>query len=123
MLPISAEELAGLRTHQEGAMPELVTIKRRGAQTQDGKGQFVQAAYVTVASDVPARITPSQVMMAGGQGDRALELEKWQLRFPHDTDVQDRDLIVWGTIEIEVEDVKQARSWMTAISATGEIVK
>jgi len=103
-------------------MPELVTIKRRVMQS-DGFGGNTVMGLTTIATDVPARITPSQVMAMGGQGDRALELEKWNIRVPVDTNIQDRDLLVWDEQEIMVEEVKSPRSYATAISAIGEIVK
>lgn len=103
-------------------MPELVTIKRR-VMASDGFGGNTQASLSTVATDVPARISPAQVMAMGGQGDRALELEKWNVRMPHGTDLQDRDVIEWGSQTIKVEEVKSPRSFATNVSAIGEIVK
>lgn len=122
MTMLTAAELASMRAQQTAAMPELVTIKRRVLAT-DGFGGYEQASLTTVATDVPARITPAQVMTMGGQGDRALELEKWIIRVPYGTDLQDRDLIEWGTQEIKVEEVKSPRSFATNVSATGEVVK
>ena len=112
-----------MRATQEGeGMPDTCVIKRR-VMASDGFGGHTQASLTTVASDVPCRITPSQVMVAGGQADRKLELEKWSVRVPYGTDIQDRDLIEWQSVTIQVEEVKSPRSYSTAISAIGEVVK
>lgn len=115
-------DMADMQSTQNDAMPELVTIKRRMMQS-DGFGGNTEMGLTTIATDVLARITPSQVMAMGGQGDRSLELEKWNIRVPAGTDLQDRDHIFWDEQEIVVEEVKSPRSWATAISAIGEIVK
>ena len=111
-----------MRATQEEAMPDLATIKRE-TRASDGFGGHDVSGLTTVASNVPARITPSQVMAAGGQADRYLELERWNVRMPYGTDLQDRDLIEWDGQTIRVHEVKYPRSWATAISAIGEIVK
>jgi hypothetical protein len=118
----SDTELDAMRAVQETAMPERVTIERRTLKT-NGLGGTSTDAWVAVATKVPARISPSQVLNMGGQGDRNLELEKWNIRMPHGTDLQDKDRIVWGTQTIGVEEVKAPRSFATAVSANGEIVK
>jgi hypothetical protein len=102
-------------------MPESVTIKRR-ALTSDGFGGATTGTPSTVASAVPARITQAQVQVMGGQAGRALLLEKWTVRMPVGTDLQDEDFIIWGTITLQVEDVK-ARTWDTCVSAMAEVVK
>jgi hypothetical protein len=119
---LSDYELEEMQATQEDAMPELVTIERRTLKT-NGLGGTSTDAWVAVATDVPARISPSQVLNMGGQGDRNLELEKWNIRMPHGTDLQDRDRIIWGTQTIGVEEVKTPRSFATNVSANGEIVK
>jgi hypothetical protein len=119
---LSDNELASMRATQEEAMPERVTIERRTVKT-NGLGGTSTNAWVVQATRVPARITPAQVQMIGGQGDRMLELEKWNLRFPHGTDLRDLDRVLWGTQIIGVEEVKSPRSFATNVSAVGEIVK
>lgn len=121
---LSDYELEEMRATQVEAMPELVTIKRTTV-TSDGFGGNNVSGTVTVASNVPARIKPAQVMIAGGQADRQLELEKWNVRVPHGTDLQDRDLIEWAAqgVTIKIEEVKYPSSQSTAISAIGEMVK
>ena len=115
-------ELAEMQATQEEAMPELVTIERRTLKT-NGLGGTSTDAWVAIATNVPARISPSQVLNMGGQGDRNLELEKWNIRLPYGTDLQDKDRILWGAQTIGIEEVKTPRSFGTNVSANGEIVK
>ena len=115
-------DLASMRAVQETAMPERVTIERRTVKT-NGLGGTSTDAWIVQAIRVPARITPAQVQLMGGQGDRMLELEKWNLRFPHGTDLLDGDRVLWGAQVIKVEEVKSPRSFATNVSATGEVIK
>lgn len=117
-------ELSEMRDEQELGMPELVTIKR-AVKTSDGFGGYNTTSYTTVATDVPARITPSQELVAGGQADRQLQLGRWSLRVPYGTDLQERDQVEWTaqSMTIEIEQVKSPRSYHTAISAIGEVIK
>lgn len=121
MLPLSDYELAQMRATQDSAMPERVTIKRR-AITSDGFGGATTGTPTTVATDVPARITQAQVQVMYGQAARDLQLEKWTVRVPVGTDLQEEDFIVWGSLTLQVEDVKP-RTWETVISAQAEVVK
>lgn len=118
----SSDDLAGMRATQTSAMPDLGVLKRRVMES-DGFGGHTTASLTTVASNVPCRVTPAQVQAMGGQADRALELEKYTLRFPYGTDVRDRDLFVWEGQTIEIEDVKAPRSYGTVVTASGERVK
>ena len=118
----SDQQLADMQATQEDAMPERVTIERRTLKT-NGLGGTSTAAWVVQATRVPARISPSQVLNMGGQGDRNLELEKWNIRMPYGTDLRDRDRIIWGAQTIGIEEVKAPRSFATNVSANGEIVK
>lgn len=121
MRAMSDYELGQMRATQESAMPEVVTIKRR-AITSDGFGGSTTGTPTTVASNVPARITQAQVQTMGGQAARDLLLEKWTVRMPTGTDLQDEDFVVWGSLTLQVEDVKN-RTWETCVSAMGEVVK
>lgn len=116
------QDLEDMRAAQDEAMPESVEIQRRTV-VADGFGGNGTAAWLTRALAVPARITPSQVMAMGGQGDRSLELEKWNVRMPYGTDLLDGDRVLWGDQTIKVEEVKSPRSYATNVSAIGEIVK
>ena len=118
----SNQQLADMQATQESAMPERVTIERATIKS-DGFGGHSTDQWVEVAVNVPARINPAQVLAMGGQGDRMLELEKWNIRMPHGTDLRDKDRILWGTQSIHVEEVKTPRSFATNVSAIGEIVK
>lgn len=121
MMAMSDYELTQMRTTQDDAMPELITIKRR-VLTSDGFGGASTGVPTTVATNVPARIAQAQVQMMGGQLGRTLELEKWTVRVPFGTDLQDEDFVIWGTMTLQVEDVKD-RSWETCVSAAAEVVK
>jgi hypothetical protein len=121
MLDFSAYEMAQLRATQEAAFPERVTVKRRRLSS-DGFGGVKTETPVVVAMEVPARITQAQVQDMGGQAARGLLLEKWTIRVPHGTDLRDEDYVEWGDLTIQVEDVKH-RSYETAVSAMGEVVK
>jgi len=121
MMPFGGFELERLRVSQDSAMPELVTIKRR-VTSSDGFGGIRTDTPLTIATDVPARITQAQVQIMYGQASRALELEKWSVRVPHGTNLQDEDFVIWGDLTLQVEDVKD-RSWDTCVSARAEIVK
>lgn len=118
----SVQDLEDMKATQEEAMPELVTIQRSTIKS-NGLGGHSVDGWQDRAVNVPARITPSQVLNMGGQGDRNLELEKWNIRMPYGTDLQDKDRILWGDQTIGVEEVKTPRSFATNVSAIGEIVK
>jgi hypothetical protein len=64
-------------------------------------------------------------MMAGGQADRGLELEKWTVRLPWGTDVQDGDVLEWAKedIQLQVEDAKTSKTRGTAVTCSAEKVK
>jgi hypothetical protein len=102
-------------------MPESVTINRR-TLVSDGFGGYQDAALVTVAEDVPARLTEAQTQAMPGQLDRALLIDKWTVRMPYGTDLQEEDLIVWGDKTLVVETVKE-RSWDSAVTAVAEVVR
>lgn len=110
-----------MRSTQTEALPELVTIKRM-VVASDGFGGYAESSLTTVASDVPARITEAQLQTMPGQAARDLLIEKWTLRLPHGTDLQDEDLVIWGATTFKVENVK-GRSWDTAVTATAEVVR
>jgi hypothetical protein len=116
------EQLAKMQETQTSAMPERVIIERATIKS-DGFGGHSVDQWEEVAVNVPARINPAQVLAMGGQGGRMLELEKWNIRMPHGTDLRDKDRILWGTQSIHVEEVKTPRSFATNVSAIGEIVK
>lgn len=117
----TAHELTEMRAVQERAMPETVTIERRNLSS-DGFGGVVDGARSTVASNVPARITQAQVQVMYGQVARDLQVEKWTIRVPYGTDLQDEDFVIWGSTVFQVEDVK-SRGWMTTVSASAEVLK
>lgn len=114
-------ELERMRETQELALEDTVTIKRR-VLTSDGFGGSTTQAPVTVAENIPARVTQAQVQNMGGQAARDLLLEKWTVRLPVGTSVEEEDYIHWGDIVIQVEDVKP-RTYNTAVSIMGEVVK
>ena len=118
----TSQQLADMQATQETAMPERVVIERATIKS-DGFGGHTTDQWNEVAVDVPARITPSQVLNMGGQGDRMLELEKWNIRMPHGTDLLDKDRILWGAQTIHVEEVKAPRSFATNVSAIGQVIK
>lgn len=123
MMPMSDYELTQMRATQTSAFPDLATIRRRSI-TSDGFGGATTGTPTQIATDVPARFTQAQVQVMGGQVGRALLLEKWTIRMPYGTDLQDEDFVDWqgNSLTIKVEDVKE-RSWDTAVSAMGEVVK
>lgn len=118
----SAHDLSGMQETQNDAMPDLGVLKRR-VMASDGFGGNTTASLTTVATDVPCRITPAQVQAMGGQIDRAMDLEKYTMRFEIGTDVQDRDIFEWEGLTIVIDDVKLPRSYATVITAMGEVVK
>lgn len=118
----TADEMQAMRDMQAEAMPDTGTITRAG-YTSDGFGGHNQTSWATVASNVPCRVTPAQVQGMGGQADRTLDIEKYTLRFEWGTDIQDRDRFEWEGQVIEIEDVKVPRSFGTAVTCTGEVIK
>ncbi len=113
MAAVSAGELELMRGAQEAAMLDRVDITRR-VLIDDSFGGSKDGTPVTIAEDVPARITQAQVQTMYGQADRALALEKWIIRLPYGTNLQDEDYVVWGDTTIQVEDVK-ARGLATTV--------
>lgn len=113
--------LQEMRAVQEKAMPERVTIQRP-QPVDDGFGGVTYGAPATVASDVPARITEAQMQVMYGQAARDLEIEKYNVRVPYGTDLQDEDLVVWGSLTLQVEDVK-SRSFQTVLTGKAEVLK
>ena len=113
--------LTRMRETQNEAMPERVTIKRP-SNVDDGFGGVNVSTPTTVATDVPCRITEAQMQTMYGQVARDLEVEKYTVRFPIGTDIQDEDLVEWGSMTLKVENVK-ARSFQTVISGMAEVLK
>jgi hypothetical protein len=117
-------QLHSMRSQQTESFPDLVDIKRL-VRTADGKGGFSTGVPDVIADEVPASITPAQQMMAGGQADRGLELEKWTVRLPWGTDVQDGDVLEWAKegIQLQVENAKVSKTRGTAVTCSAEVVK
>jgi hypothetical protein len=124
MPTLSAAQLEAMRSTQVSHLPDLVTITRQN-RAPDGKGGFKKAAPTVVAADVACAIAPLQQMVAGGQADRGLEIEKWVVTFEWATDVQDGDVLEWTAenIQLQVEDAKVSKSNGTAVRCTAELVK
>ncbi len=117
----SARELDLMREDQEVYFPETVTIKRRNL-SDDDFGGVTSGALLTVVADVPARLTQAQVQDTLGQLSRDVQLEKWTIRLPLGTDVEEEDRIIWGDRTILVDDIKP-RSFATVTTVMGELVK
>lgn len=117
-------QLAQMRETQEDAFPDRVTV-RRITYVDDSFGGVSTGIAVVVADDVPCRISPAQVQMLGGQASRQLEVEKWTVRFPVGSDIQDADIISWDSkdIQLQVETAKDAKSYQTAFTVQAEVVR
>lgn len=117
-------QLTQMQNTQEQAFPDRVTV-RRIVYTDDGFGGLNTGVAVVVSDDVPCRINPAQTQMLGGQASRQLEIEKWTLRFPVGTDIQDADVLTWdrGDIQLQVETAKTPKSWETALTVQAEVVR
>jgi len=123
-LYLDAHQLRQMRETQEAHFQDVATIKRI-TRTPDGKGGWVTGALSTIASDVPCTFTPAQQLVAGGQADRGLEMEKHTITFPWGTDVQDADVIelsAWS-LQIQIEDAKHSKTRGTAVRCNAEDVK
>ena len=118
---LTDRELSLMRAEQEKLMPETVIVERVTA-TDDGFGGTKDDVWAVVASGVPARITQAQTLDMGGQAGRKIEVEKWTVRVPFGTDIQERDRILWGAVIIRVDEVKLG-SHKTALTVAGERVK
>jgi len=119
-------QLESMRQTQVASFPDVVDIYRL-VRTADGKGGFTTADFNNsqVNDEVPCTITPANQMVAGGQADRGLELEKWTVTFPWGTDVQDGDVLVWHkeSVQLQVEDAQSSKTRGTAVRCTAEKVK
>lgn len=115
-----AEELRRIRETQEAALPDTATIKRNVRQ-DDGFGGTEVASETIIAEDVPCRVFPAQMEEVLGQLARQLERNTYTVRFPHTTDVRDKDILVLedGT-ELKVERVKSPRSWHQLMTVDAE---
>lgn len=122
---LSAYDLAQMQATQVDAYPDRMTVYRI-VRTDDGFGGTTTGAASVVQDDVPCRVTPAQTQMMGGQADRQLEIEKWTVRCPVDTDVIDDDVLVITTLggeKLQVEDAKRPKSWETGRSLMCEKVR
>lgn len=86
----------------------LVNVRR---PTHAIAGQTKSTADALVATDVECRIestgaTPERSILGGSV------LETWRILFEDATDVQVRDVLVWGdrSIELEVDSIRRAPS-------------
>ncbi len=124
MPTLSEAQLESMRATQEDHLPDVLTITRMN-RVSDGKGGWKAAAPTTIASDVPCAVVVMQQMVAGGQADRGLEIEKWTVTFEWGTDVQDGDVLEWTaeSIQLQVEDAKVSKSNGTAVRCTAELIK
>lgn len=119
---ISAEDLAKMQTTQEGALPDLITIERE-VQTTTTIGSAKHASWSTIATDVPCRFTPMQMLEVLGEQSRPVEVSKWVGRVPLGTDIKDRDRITITTQSnqvLRVERIKEPRSWNTVLTIEAE---
>lgn len=117
-------QLYCMRDMQLKSYPDLVDVYRL-SRVADGKGGFSPAQRSLVVDEVACTITPAQQLVMGGQADRGLEVEKWTVRLPWGTDVQDADLLHWASegIWLQVEDAKVSKTRGTAVSCMAEKVK
>ena len=121
---LDAFQLQSMQDTQEASFPDRVRISRI-VRTADGKGGFATGTPSIIHDEVPASITPAQQLAMGGQADRSLEVEKWTVRMPWGTTVQDGDLIYWNVedISLQVEDAKVSKTRGTAVTCMAEKVK
>lgn len=121
---LDAFQLQSMQDTQEASFPDRVRISRI-VRTADGKGGFTTGTNSVIHDEVPASITPAQQLAMGGQADRSLEVEKWTVRMPWGTTVQDGDLIYWNVedISLQVEDAKVSKTRGTAVTCMAEKVK
>lgn len=112
---ITDAEMDDLRALMKSTMLETATIRRRN-RVSDGAGGYIDSGDPdnppAVAENVPVlRVSgvegASVSHIAGGQDVYGL---RWELWFPHDTDVRDDDQVEINGTEYEVID--------TAIPAT-----
>lgn len=103
-------------------MPDLVDVYRR-VLSDDGFGGVETDSLALTYEDVPTRITQGQVIETPGLS-RDLEKEVWTLRFAHDADIQDGDILHWVSADFVFEATdRKDHSWQTALSVRGERVK
>lgn len=121
---IDAWQIHSMRQQQVDSFPDQADVYRL-TRTSDGKGGYSAAVRVLIAEGVPASWTPAQQLQSGGQADRNLEIAKWTVRLPWDTDVQDNDLLHWYNedVWVQVEDAKWSKTRGTAVTCMAETVK
>lgn len=117
------DDMEGMEETQLSDMPDHGAIERQDS-TDDGFGGRSKGGRTVIHARTSARVVKAQTQAMGGQSSRQVELEKWTIRFPLGTDIQERDHFIWeeGGITIQVDELKP-RSYATVLSVMGERVK
>ena len=122
------DDMEGMEQTQLDDMPDHGAVERQASSSDGFGGKTVGAKpednRTTIHARVSARVTKAQTQAMGGQSSRQVEIEKWTLRFPLGTDIQERDYFVWeeGGFTIQIDETKP-RSYATVLSVMGERVK
>lgn len=110
---VTDAELDAMRDVLNETLPGLADITRQTAPTSDGAGGRTTATTQIVAS-VPVRIAPEGAVSGRADSvtaDRVENVQRWQLTFPHGTNVAADDTVTVGARRFTVVAVGGPRSY------------
>lgn len=121
---LSAKDLARMRATQEEALPDLLDVSRPSGTTSS-IGSRVSGVDNFVEVSVPCRVTPAQQYVTLGERAQPLDIDRYTVRVPRGTNIQKRDQlrIQSSGLVLEVEAVKQPRSWETVMTITADVAE
>lgn len=96
--PLTAAQLAPLRTTVEKTLPDTCTVRRKSGEASDNAGGWTPSyAAVGALTNVACRVSPGVVGIGGGteqvRTDRIVADADWVITFPALSDVRVDDLV------------------------------
>lgn len=114
-MSITPEDLAYMRTTQEGALPQEGT-NRKATRTRDATGAW-STAYGAASAAIDCRLgLPTDTELRRDLGDRWEADPRWVLTVPAtaDVDVGDRFTVTGGPVVDVIGRLSDSESWETA---------
>lgn len=110
MIPLSVEELVGMRGELNVTLPGTAIIRRH---TVASDGQGGETWVYSGAGTVSARLSPeTSLRQAEAEiGGRMAETSSWILTVPAHTDINETDQVIYDSVTYEVSEVLTRVPW------------
>ena len=117
-------DIAKMQTQQEAALPDLLDVFRP-VKGVSSIGSAKSTGESEIATAVPCRVTPMQMLEVLGEQARPVEVSKYIVRVAVGTPIYDRDVLVitsQDNLRVRCERVKEPRSYDTIMTLEVEIL-